>query len=312
MKILAISGGHINGSNDAMAREALMGAKQAGAEIEFIRLLDLNLKPCTGCIACVNGLMTGTNGDCVIKDDMNWLAEKIFEADGIIWVIPIFEKGAPAVLHIVRDRLFGPAFDTGINIVAGKIAEKTGKGGPDQRKFIEKVTSFIGIGGSDWSTRISADLNLLAMVRRWKVIDDLVFQWSKSIILDDKAVAQCNQLGKNIVEATANVEHAKFLGDPGICPNCHCRNFYFAPDNTAVCVVCGIEGEMQFSDGKIKFIFPDEMYKHAHNTIPGKLKHMDDIYHNEMKLKEEKQLPEFKARVQKYKDFIQATLPEKR
>jgi multimeric flavodoxin WrbA len=311
MKILALSGGSKNGSNDAMAREALMGAKQAGAEIEFIHLLDLNLKPCNGCIACVNGLMMGTNGDCVLKDDIKWLAEKIFEADGIIWVMPIFEKGAPAVLHIVRDRLFGPAYDPGLNFVAGKIAEKTGQGGPDPRKFIQKVTSFIGIGGSDWSTRISADLNILAMTRKWKVIDDLVFQWSKSIILDDKAVAQCHQIGENIAKAAADVKNAKFLGDPGVCTHCHSRNFYFAPDNTAICEVCGIEGKIQFIDGKIQFVFPDEMYQHAHDTMPGKMKHMDDIYHNETKLKEQKKLPEFKNRVQKYKEFIQASVPGK-
>ena len=35
MKIIAISGGTKDGSNDAMAREALMGAKEAGAEIEL-------------------------------------------------------------------------------------------------------------------------------------------------------------------------------------------------------------------------------------------------------------------------------------
>lgn len=310
MKILAISGGSKNGSNDAMAREALMGAKEAGAEIEFIRLLDLNLKPCDGCIACVNGLMMGTNGDCVLKDDMNWLAEKIFEADGIIWVMPIFDKGVPGVLHVVRDRLFGPSYDTGINIVAGKIAEHTGKGGPDPRKFIEKVTSFIGIGGSDWSTRISADFNILAMVRKWKVIDDKVFQWSKSIILDDEAVAKCHQMGVDIAKAAADVEKAAYLGDPGVCPQCHSRNFYFAPDSTAICEVCGIEGKMEFSDGTIKFVFAEEMYQHAHNTVPGKMKHMDDIYRNEMKLKEQKKLPEFKERVKKYKEFIQASIPE--
>lgn len=65
---------------------------------------------------------------------------------------------------IVRNRLFGPAHDTGISIGAEKIEEHTGKGGPDPRKFKKKVTSFTGIGGSDWSTRISCDFNLLAMV----------------------------------------------------------------------------------------------------------------------------------------------------
>ena len=145
MKILAVSGGTRNGSNDAMAREALMGAKEAGAEIEFIRLFDLELKPCTGCIACVNGLMSGANGDCVLKDDVKWLDEKLLEADGVIWVMPIFEKGVPAIMRIVQDRLFGPSHDTGTNMVAGKISEQTGKGDPDQRKFKKKATSFIAI-----------------------------------------------------------------------------------------------------------------------------------------------------------------------
>jgi multimeric flavodoxin WrbA len=309
MKILAISGGTKNGSNDAMAREALMGAKDAGAEIEFIRLHELNLKPCTGCIACVNGLMAGKNGDCVIKDDMRWLEEKLFAADGVIWVMPVFEKGVPAIMHIVRDRLFGPAHDTGFNIVAGKIAEKTGNGGPDPRKFKKKATSFIGIGGSDWSTRISCDFNLTAMVPMWTVIDDLVFQWSKSIVLDDAAVAKCHQLGVNIAKAAADVEKATYMGDPGICPNCHSRNFYFAPDNAAICEVCGIEGKIRFTDGKTEFVFSNEMMEHAHNLIPGKMKHMDDIYHFETKLMEQKKLPQYKERINKYKEFISTTKP---
>ena len=38
MKILGISGGMRNGSNDGMCIEALMGAKEMGAEVEFIQL----------------------------------------------------------------------------------------------------------------------------------------------------------------------------------------------------------------------------------------------------------------------------------
>ncbi|NLM84285.1 MAG: flavodoxin family protein, partial [Clostridiales bacterium] len=83
MKIIAISGGTKDGSNDAMAREALMGAKEEGAEVEFIRLHDLDLKPCTGCVACVISLVNGGNGDCVIKDDLKWLDDKLLDADGV-------------------------------------------------------------------------------------------------------------------------------------------------------------------------------------------------------------------------------------
>lgn len=310
MKILAISGGTKNGSNDAMAREALMGAKEAGAEVEFIRLHDLNLKPCTGCIACVGSLMNGGNGDCVIKDDMKWLDEKMLDADGVIFAMPIFEKGSPAIMHIVQDRLFGPSHDTGMNMVAGFIAKEKQTAGPDPRKFKKKVVSFLSIGGSDWATRVSCDMNLVALSPSWKVIDDLVFKWSKSIILDDAAVEQCHNVGAHIVEAAVDAEKAEYMGDPGVCPHCHSRNFYFEKDGTVTCEVCGIEGKIVITDGGYAFEFEPTQYQQAHDTIPGKMKHMDDISHYEGLLAQQKKTPEFKERIEKYKAFIQASKPE--
>jgi multimeric flavodoxin WrbA len=312
MKIIAISGGTKDGSNDAMAREALMGAKEAGAEIEFIRLHDLDLKPCTGCIACVNSLMGGGNGDCIIRDDLKWLDEKLLDADGVIWVMPIFEKGAPAIMHIVQDRLFGPSHDTGTNMVAGFIAKEKGKPGPDQRKFRKKATSFISIGGSDWSTRVSCDMNLVAMCPMWKVIDDLVFQWSKSIILDDDAVAKCHQVGVNIAKACMDIENAEYLGDKGVCGNCHSRNFYLEADGSAVCEVCGIVGKLVPAEGGYEFEFEPEQLQLAHTSVPGKMKHMDDIAHYEGRLAQQKKTPEFRERVEKYKSFIKASVPERK
>lgn len=47
MKILGISGGNKNGANDCMCKEALLAAKEQGAEIEFVRLMDLDIKHCT-------------------------------------------------------------------------------------------------------------------------------------------------------------------------------------------------------------------------------------------------------------------------
>ncbi len=311
MKVLAISGGSKNGSNDAMAREALMGAQEAGAEIEFIRLLDLNLKPCTGCVACVNSLMGGGNGDCVIRDDLEWLNNKILDADGLLFVMPIFEKGAPGIMHVLQDRLCGPAHDTGINIVAGNIAKELGKPGPDPRKLKPKVMSSIAIGGSDWNTRVSCDMNLVAMTAMWKVIDDIVFPWAKSIVLDDSAVSTCHNVGIKLAEAAADMENAKYNGDPGICPLCHSRNFMLQDDaKHAVCEVCGVVGEISIENGKLKFSVPGEQYEHAHTTIPGKLKHMDDIYHYETQLNEQKKTDEYKNRMAKYRQFIQASKPE--
>lgn len=311
MKILGISGGTRNGNNDAMCKEALMGAKELGAEIEFIRLLDLDLKPCTGCIACVGKIMQGKNSNCIIKDDFEWLNEKMLDADGIISTIPIFEKGAPAIFKIIQDRFAGPSHDRGMNTICKQIAEKTGNEGPDPRLFRDdKFMSFIAIGGSDWATRVSCDEKLFALVPMWKTIDDLVFSWSKSIALDDEKVKQCHDVGVHMVEALKDPENAQYMGDKGVCPHCNSRNFYLNDDAThAICEMCGIIGEIKVKDGKVAFEFQEEQLEHAHDTLSGKLIHAADIGKYEGMLAQQKKSPEYKQRMEKYKEFIQASVP---
>ena len=85
MKILGISGGMRNGSNDGMCIEALMGAKEMGAEVEFIQLQNLHIEHCTGCTACVQSVLGGRGGKCVLKDDFDWLLDKMLDADGIVF-----------------------------------------------------------------------------------------------------------------------------------------------------------------------------------------------------------------------------------
>jgi len=311
MKVLAISGGSKDGNNDSMAKQALMGAQEQGAEIEFIRLLDLHLLPCTGCVACVQGMMRGGTGACPLKDDMDWLDENIHSADALLFVMPIFEKGMPAVMHLVQDRLFGPAHDPGPLTIAGKIAQKTGGPGPDMRRMVPKVMSYISIGGSDWVTRMAADMSLTAMSRGWQVIDNEVFPWSKSIIMNDESVARCHEIGANIAKAAEmGAEKAQYLGDPGVCPECKSRNFHVKPDpKDTLCTVCGLKGELKFVDGKMTFEIPEEDFAHSHFRMSGKLEHMDDMKRIETELIEHKKTDEFKKRVDKYKSYIEATKP---
>ncbi len=58
-KVLGVSFGTKNGNNDCICKEALMGAVEEGCEVEFIRAQDLDIRHCTGCIACVKSLMSG-------------------------------------------------------------------------------------------------------------------------------------------------------------------------------------------------------------------------------------------------------------
>jgi multimeric flavodoxin WrbA len=319
VKILGVSGGSTNGTNDAMAREALMGAQEAGAEIEFIHLLNLNIKPCIGCVNCVtgpDGIMNGGSGKCIIKDDLPWFEDKYYDADGIIFVLPVFEKGIPGFFKCIQDRLCGPGHDIGMLMVAKNIREQkgitTGKG-PDPRAFRKRMASFISIGGSDWINKASCDLNLFALSPMLTVIDDVTFSWAKSVMMDDERIAKVHQIGVNIARAAKDPGHARFLGDPGICPNCHSRVMHLSDSSKQVeCLVCGIVGELVIRNNKIEFEFGSEQYGRAHNTIPGKIKHVEDIGRIEGKFMQDKDTPEYKARVAKYKAFIQPSTPPKK
>jgi NAD(P)H-dependent FMN reductase len=319
MKVLGLSCGTLNGSNDAMCKEALMAAQEAGAEVEFINLHQLDIKHCTGCKACVMGLFSGRGNACVIKDDFQWLVDKMYDADGIVWAVPIFEKCAPGIFHTVMDR-FGPRLDRGNVMIAQKIAENGGK--PIDPKYLkEKVVSFMGIGGSDWATRIQCDFNTMALTPKWTVIDNECFQWSLDIIMNDEALAKAHQIGSNLAQAAKKIADGTFVpaagifngdykGAAGVCPYCHSNNFFLKEDGTAICCLCGTEGVMKNVDGKYVFEFDaDTWLPHAHDSISGKFIHGDDIQRNEGKARAAMSTDEAKARKAKYKEFIQSSKP---
>lgn len=320
MKILGLSAGTPNGSNDCMCKEALMGAKECGAEVEFINVTQLNIKHCTGCKACVVGLFNSRGNACVIKDDLQWVIDKMLEADGIVWAAPIFEKCAPGIFHTIMDR-FGPRLDRGNLMIASKIAEEKGGVAIDPRYLQEKVVTFMGIGGSDWATRIQCDFATNALTPKWTVIDNQCFPWSLSIIMNDEAVAKAHQMGVDVANAAKKIEDGTFVpghgiynedykGPAGICPHCHSNNFYLQEDGKAVCCLCGIEGEMKNVDGKYVFEFDAEtQLPHAHDSIPGKFIHGDDIQRNEQENRGIMQSDEAKARKARYREFIQASKP---
>ncbi|MFQ7453753.1 MAG: flavodoxin family protein [Flavonifractor plautii] len=195
-----------------MCIEALMGAKEMGAEVEFIQLQNLHIEHCTGRTACVQSVLGGRGGKCVLKDDFDWSLDKMLDADGIVFSTPIFEKGATGLFHTITDR-FGPRMDRGNNIIGTKIAEETGGTAPDPRILKDKVISFMSVGGSDWVTRTQCDAGMLALTPMWKVIDNEVFPWALSILVEDERVARAHQIGRNIAEAAKDIEHAQYQGD---------------------------------------------------------------------------------------------------
>ena len=308
MKILGISLGRKNGTNDCMCKEALMAAKEMGAEVEFIQMFDLDIKHCTGCTACTTTAFSGRGNKCVIKDDFEWLVDKMYDADGIVFAVPIFEEGAPGIFHTIMDR-FGPRMDKATCM----IGEKAKEGSIDPR-YLEKqiCVSYMAFGGSEWITRVQADCFIQSMTPQWKVIDNRFFDHSLCLLADDSKITQVHQIGVNLVQACKDPEKATYQSEPGVCPHCHSREFYFAENGDVVCNQCGIVGEMKIEDGKPVFSFVKEVQiPIAHDVISGKFAHMEDIGKSIGMQMAMKQSEDYKAKMKKYKEFIQPVKPEK-
>lgn len=100
MKILGIVGsGREGGNTEILVNEALLAAKDAGAdELKIIKLANKKIDPCDGCESCA------ITGNCRINDDMQQLYQEILDADGIILGSPVYFWNMSGQTKIFIDR----------------------------------------------------------------------------------------------------------------------------------------------------------------------------------------------------------------
>lgn len=87
MKVLVLNGSPKGEkSNTLNITKAFLDGFSADTEVEYITVKKETIKPCMGCFSC----WSRTPGECVIKDDMQKIYEKINSADIIIESFPLY------------------------------------------------------------------------------------------------------------------------------------------------------------------------------------------------------------------------------
>jgi len=318
MKVLGLTCGRKLSNTEILVKEALMGAEEMGAEVEIVRLLDLDIKPCTGCNACVISLFEkGGAGDCVIKnDDFKFIDDKILECDGIIVGSPIYEKTPQGLLKVLNDRM-GPSHDLAFRIIAKKIREEKGitKGkGPDERSFKPRVASLFAVGGSDWTTLALPMLQIFALPMNMTVVDQQLFNWTAlpaTVVLKDEYLQRARRSGRHVAETLKKpIEEAEYIGPRGVCPVCH--SSVVELDKTAekaLCAVCGVKGKLKTDGDTYRLSVTEEDWAHSHVLLSGKFQHGDDL--KNISLKPDPRMKEIPELVKKYKDYLTYSKPER-
>lgn len=99
MKIIILQGSpNKNGSTSILADNFAKGAREAGHIVETLDITRMNIKPCTGCVAC------GYEGPCVQKDDNEIVKSKLLSCDMLVFATPLYYYGMSAQLKTVVDR----------------------------------------------------------------------------------------------------------------------------------------------------------------------------------------------------------------
>lgn len=86
-------------NSDILAEKLAEGAKSAGHDVEMISLKGKEIRFCIGCLACQK------TQRCIQKDDAIAIADKVLNADTIVFVTPIYYYEMSGQMKTLLDRL---------------------------------------------------------------------------------------------------------------------------------------------------------------------------------------------------------------
>lgn len=285
MKVLGISFGRKNERSDVMVKEALFAAKAAGADVEFINTLTLNIGHCRACDYCSRQRDKGeVEIHCCFKDDYHILEEACLEADGIIIAAPVYVVGIVGQFKNFVDR-FGPSHDRAALLEVNKKRKEEGKPELDPRYFKDRYTGFISVGGAQTHNWVSLGLPMLDLfsfsfcMKCVGHVDAYDQGRTGHPLFDQELMKKCASLGTAVAESLGKPydEVDTWIGDEGVCPVCHNPLLSMNGTTSVECPICGIWGTLSVNGDKIDVEWSQEEINRARNTTIGIYEHYNEI-----------------------------------
>ena len=285
MKALGLSFGRKMQNSEIMVKQVLKQTKKRGFETQFIRMLDLDIKDCVGCSACVGSLLSGGDGTCILKDDFPILEEALLESDVIVLSAPVYVLAPSGLFKTICDRM-GPSHDIAFRKQAKEWAEAAGKPSPvDERCFKPRAVGLVSCGGARTKHWTSFGPASLYEFCSWGVtVVDVYNAYGmmdyQHVVGNQKVMDRMTAMGDHLADAmTTEGGLDKWYGDEeGICPICHMDMLTVIPGGDQVeCPVCGIQGTLKLENGVIKVDFPPENQAHSRCYFQGRQDHMEEI-----------------------------------
>ena len=159
-KVMILSGSpRKNGNTNTVVNWFMEGAKEAGADVEFIDIPKLKSTH-HGCIACL-GCQKSDKYECAVRDEVQPVLARIPEADVVVFATPTYFFGPSAQLKSLLDRMyslikFNPAkggYDHVLGHLTFAVIATAGGGLQPGLKFIDDVFRVVaGFTGAEFDS----------------------------------------------------------------------------------------------------------------------------------------------------------------
>lgn len=203
------------GNTDILVHHVLAGARRAGAVTSFVRLADLELSQCTGCMRCVFG-----DRDCVIDDGYHDVLRAMRGADAIVLGSPAYLLGAATLVKLLHERLLRFATSTREFVGRPAIAvAAAGRPGYEPFTLPQIATVFLSLG--------------------MPVVDQFLGygQGPGEVLEDEPALTRAASAGAALASG-----EVVFRGEPGACPSCHFDLVTLKAGGRGRCSLCDLPG----------------------------------------------------------------------
>ena len=271
MSILGLSAGTPGGSAEILLKEALRAAEEQGADVQLIRIDDLDL----------------SQGPAAGPDDGAWVWDVLMESEALVVSTPIYSRTVPGKLRLLGDKLSGPQADVAFT---AELLRMRAAGEPiavqfpvDERVLRPRVGAFIAVGGSlpdAWKTLALPLMHTLTASMQVGIVDQVQFGGAgspQSIVLDPAALERARLLGRNVAAQLGRAyEDVEYRGEPGACPMCHLDVLVLRADGLE-CASCGAAGRFDVRDGAVTVAFPPAGREQSILSMTEKVAHFREV-----------------------------------
>jgi NADPH-dependent FMN reductase len=237
------------GNADLLVRQALLGAQAEGATVKAVRLTDLNLESCAGCMRCVSGDLA-----CPLDDDLAWLVDTIQAAGGLVLAAPTYFLGPAAVVKLVLDRLL---------VVMGRVNGPL----PPVRPAVTIATAGLEL----WRGVTLPFLNAVAGTFGYRAIESLtaLAPGPGEVLLDEELMGRVLAAGRRL--GRGELEPAPVA--PNVCPICR-SDCFVLNGARATCPICGREAAVEYDGRQVTLRFDEAGDGHQRWTPEGLRAHV--------------------------------------